>query len=284
MDNGTNRGKARMSGLFTANYGDPSRPAILFLHGGGGAGWMWQSQVQALKEDYHLLVPDLPEHGRSAAIKPFTISGSAGLIEELIRTQTRGGKAHVVGLSEGAQITIARLAAAPELVDHAIISSALVRAMPGMSWFGAGFWAASYRSIQSLNKYAWWARLNMRSNGIPGQYLQETLGTYRTLTAEAFAHVIVENQKFRLPSDLENVTAPTLVVAGLNEYKVMRQSVRDVAAAIPSAHACLVHHPNKLSLSRQHNWSMTAPELFTRTVRTWIEGQQLPSELQELGK
>ena len=143
-----------------------------------------------------------------------------------------------------------------------------------MSWFGAGFWAATYRSIQPLNKYAWWARLNMRSNGIPGQYLQETLETYKTLTAEAFAHVIVENQKFRLPSGLGKVTAPTLVVAGLNEYKVMHQSVWDVAAAIPGAHACLVHHPNKLSLAEQHNWSMTTPELFTRTVRAWIEGSR----------
>ena len=271
-----------MSMLYTSVHGDPIHPTILFLHGGGGAGWMWQPQVQALKEDYHLLVPDLPEHGRSAGIKPFTISGSVDLIAELIRTQARGGQAHVVGLSEGAQITVALLAAAPELVDHAVISSALVREMPGMSRFGAGLWAATYRSIQPLNQYAWWARLNMRSNGIPPQYLQETLETYKTLTAEAFAHVIVENQKFRLPAGLEKVLAPTLVVAGSKEYKVMHQSVCDVAAAIPGAQARLVHHAQKMTLSQEHNWSMTAPDLFTRTVLAWIEGQPLPPELQEL--
>ena len=271
-----------MNMLYTSVHGDPNHPTILFLHGGGGAGWMWQPQVDALKDDYHLLVPDLPEHGQSAAIKPFSISGSVELVAELIRTQARGGKAHVVGLSEGAQITVALLAAAPELVDHAVISSALVREMPGMNWFGADTWAAMYRSIEPLNKYAWWARLNMRSNGIPGQYLQETLDTYKTLTAEAFAHVIVENQKFRLPAGLEKVPAPTLVVAGRKEYKVMHQSVRDVAAAIPGAKGCLVNHTGKMSLAEEHNWSMTAPELFTRTVRAWIEGQALPEELQPL--
>jgi pimeloyl-ACP methyl ester carboxylesterase len=271
-----------MSLLYTSAYGDPTHPTILFLHGGGGAGWMWQPQVDALKQDYHLLVPDLPEHGRSAGIKPFSISGSVDLIADLIRTQSSGGRAHVVGLSEGAQITVALLAAAPELVDHAIISSALVRPIAGMGWFGAGTWAAMYRSIEPLNKYVWWARLNMRSNGIPAQYLQETLDTYKTLTAEAFAHVIVENQKFRLPAGLERVTAPTLVVAGQSEYKGMHLSVRDVAAAIPGAQARLVHHTRKLSLSEQHNWSMTTPELFTRTVRAWLEGQPLPLELQEL--
>ena len=271
-----------MSMLYTSVYGDPTLPTIIFLHGGGGGGWMWQPQVDALKEKYHLLVPDLPEHGRSAAIKPFTISGSVNLIAELIHEQAIGGKAHVVGLSEGAQITIALLAAAPKLIDHAIISSALVRPMAGMGWFGVGTWAAMYRSIEPLNKYSWWARLNMRSNGIPGQYLQETLETYKILTAEAFAHIIVENQKFRLPAGLEKVAAPTLVVAGRREYKVMHESVRDVAAAIPGAKACLVHHTRKLSLSEEHNWNMNAPELFTRTVQTWIEGQPLPSELQEL--
>ena len=271
-----------MSLLYTSVHGDPAHPTILFLHGGGGGGWMWQPQVDLLKGDYHLLVPDLPEHGRSAEIKPFTISGSVELIAELIRTQARGGKAHVVGLSEGAQITVALLATAPELVDHAIISSALVLPIAGMGWFGAGAWAAMYRSIEPLNKYAWWARLNMRSTGIPGQYLQETLETYKTLTAQAFAHVIVENQKFRLPDGLEKVTAPTLVVAGRSEYKVIHQSVRDVAAAIPGAHACLMHRANKMSLAEQHNWNMNAPELFTRTVRAWIEGQPLPSELQEM--
>jgi pimeloyl-ACP methyl ester carboxylesterase len=271
-----------MSTLYTSVYGDPTHPSILFLHGGGGAGWMWQAQVDALKQDYHLLVPDLPEHGRSAGIKPFSISGSVDLIAELIRTQARGGKAHVVGLSEGAQVTVALLAAAPELVDHAIVSSALVRPIAGMSLFGAGTWTAMYRSIEPLNKYAWWARLNMRSNGIPEQYLHETLETYKTLTAEAFAHVIVENQKFRLPAGLEKVTAPTLVVAGRNEYKVMRLSVRDVTAAIPAAKGCLVQHTRKVSMAEEHNWSMTTPELFTHTVRAWIEGQPLPSELQEL--
>ena len=268
--------------VYTEVAGDQSSPTIVFLHGGGGGGWMWRSQVEALKGTYHILAPDLPEHRRSADIKPFTIAGSVAQIVELIRTQAHGGKAHVVGLSEGGQITVALLGTAPELVDHAVISSALVREMPGMSWFGFGTWKAMYRSIEPLNKYEWWMRLNMRSNGIPVEFLPEMRETYKSLTADAFAHVIVENQKFRLPAGLERVKAPTLVVGGSKEYKIMHQSIRDVAAAIPGAQARLVHHTMKLSLGEEHNWSMTAPELFTRTIRAWIEGQPLPQELKQL--
>jgi len=267
--------------LYTYTAGNPSGPTIVFLHGGGGGGWMWQPQVDVLKDAYHILVPDLPEHGHSVDIKPFTIADSVTRIAELIRMQAHGGAAHVVGLSEGAQITVALLSTSPELVDHAVISSALVRQMPGMSWFGAGFWAATYRSIEPLNKYEWWIRLNMRSYGIPDRFLPEMRETYKTLTADAFAHILVENQKFRLPAGLEKVAAPTLVVCGRKEYKIVHESVKDVAAAIPGAKGYLVHH-TKMSLSEEHNWSMTAPELFTRTVRAWIEGQPLPEELKPI--
>jgi pimeloyl-ACP methyl ester carboxylesterase len=268
--------------LYTEVIGQPDRPTILFLHGGGGGGWMWHLQSDVLKDSYHLLLPDLPEHGRSAEVKPFTISGSVTQIADLICTKAHGGMAHVVGLSEGAQIALALLATAPELVDHAMISSALVRKMPGMSWFGFRTWKAMYKSIEPLNKYEWWMRLNMRSNGIPDRFLPEIRETYKSLTAEAFAHIIVENQKFRLPAGLDRVTAPTLVVGGRKEYKVMHESIRDTAAAIPGAQARLVHHAMKLSLSEEHNWNMTAPELFTRTVTAWIEGRPLPDELKQL--
>jgi pimeloyl-ACP methyl ester carboxylesterase len=268
--------------LYTSVHGNPSNPTIIFLHGGGGAGWMWQPQVDALQADYHILAPDLPEHGRSASIKPFSIAGSAEQVAELIRAQAHAGRAHVVGLSEGAQVAVALLAAAPELVDHAILSSALVHSMYGMDRFGAGLWIATYHSIEPLNKYDWWMRLNMKSNGIPLRFLPEMREIYQSMTAEAFGHVIAENQRFRLPAGLERVKVPTLVVGGWKEYKVMHQSIRDVASAIPGSQACLVHHTQKLSMPQEHNWSMNAPELFTHTLRAWMEDMPLPHEIMEM--
>jgi hypothetical protein len=75
-----------------------------------------------------------------------------------------------------------------------------------------------------------------------------------------------------------------LVVGGLREYKIMHQSIQDVAAAIPGAKGYLVQHTRRMSLSEEHNWNMSAPELFTRTVRAWIEGQPLPEELKPLAE
>ena len=93
---------------------------------------------------------------------------------------------------------------------------------------------------------------------------------------------MVENQRFRLPENLGRVTNPTLVVAGKKEYAAMRRSVADIAAAIPSAQGFLVAHIDRLSLAEEHNWNLTAPELFTRMVSAWITHQPLPAQLQPL--
>jgi pimeloyl-ACP methyl ester carboxylesterase len=58
--------------LYIQESGPATAPTVVFLHGGGGAGWMWQPQIEQLG-DYHCLVPDLPEQGQSVNEKPFTI-------------------------------------------------------------------------------------------------------------------------------------------------------------------------------------------------------------------
>lgn len=270
--------------LYVDEQGPADAPTIVFLHGGGGAGWMWKPQVEALSGESHLLVPDLPEHGRSMADAPFTIAGAAAAVADLIRTRAHGGHAAVVGLSEGAQVTLALLATAPKLVDHAIVSSALVRKMPG-AWMmtpGVAYWTFLL-STEPFKKSEWWMRANMKgAAGVPEEYVDDFRATFRATTAASFSHVIAENQAFRLPAGLERVTAPVLAVCGHGEYDVMRRSTADVAAAIPGAQAREVFHTGKVSVAAEHNWNMTEPALFTEMVRAWTRGEALPEAIKPL--
>jgi len=106
----------------------------LFLHGGGLAGWMWNKQLEAFS-DYHCLVPDLPEHGKSAKVKPFTMRCAAEMIIDIIQNRVHNEKAHLVGISLGAQIIVQILSIAPEVVDHVLISGTLVRSIPHTETF-----------------------------------------------------------------------------------------------------------------------------------------------------
>jgi pimeloyl-ACP methyl ester carboxylesterase len=271
--------------LFFNEVGPPGGPTIVFLHGGGGAGWMWQPQVDALREDYHLLVPDLPEQGRSTDAGPFTMVGAAEQVAALIRDRAPSGPVHLVGLSEGAQIVVQLFAIEPEIAETAIVSSALVRPIRGATTLSSpGMLKWSYRmTVAPFRNVDWWIRWNMRkAAGVPDEFFDDFRDSFRVLSENGFADLVIANQAFRLPTGLERTTARVLAVCGEGEYEAMRLSTRDVADAIPGARAFEVVHSKGTPLAQQHNWNMTAPDVFTAMVRAWIEVASLPEQLKEV--
>lgn len=266
--------------LHVAEYGPAGRPTIVFLHGGGGAGWMWRPQVEALSSDYHLLVPDLPGQGRSTGQR-FTMPRAADAIAALIRDRATDGTAHVVGLSEGAQVLIQLLATSCECVETAIVSSALVLPMKASSAMASeSVLRWTYRTtMKPLRNVDWWIRWNMSgAAGVPGEYFGDFRESFRTMTEDGFVDLMRANQTFRLPEPT-NCDRRVLAVCGAGEYDVMKRSTAAIAAAFPRGEAREVRLTGKRSLAQQHNWNLNEPEVFTRMVRAWIEGTPLPPEL-----
>lgn len=267
------------AGLSIRECGPADAPSICFLHGGGISGWMWEPQVDALRDSYHCLIPDLPEHGRSAALRPLTIVDAARRVATLIRERAHGGRAHVVGLSLGAQITVQLLATAPEIIDHAVVSSALVHPVPGAGLLGLGAFALAFALFAApFQRSDAFVRLNMRyGSAIPARYFREMRADTRRMTAASFSHVLLENQRFRVPVGLEQAHVPTLIVAGRNELPLMRRSASDLAAAMPSAQAYLVAFSR--GGAAEHAWNLNQPALFNATLCAWLTGMPLPTAL-----
>lgn len=268
-----------VAGLSARECGPATAPTICFLHGGGVSGWMWRPQVEALQDSYHCLIPDLPEHGQSAAIQPFTIADAAHRIAELIRERAHGGRAHVIGLSEGAQVTVQLLGSAPEMVDHAIISSALVHSLPGVGLLGPRALALIFTLFAApFQDSDWYVRLNMRyGNALPEQYFCEVREDTRRMTAASFTHMLLENQRFRIPVGLDQVQVPALIVAGQHESPVVRQSARDLAATLPAGQGYLVAFSKRAA--EEHSWNLRQPDLFNAVTRAWLTDQPLPPAL-----
>lgn len=99
---------------------------MLFLHGGGVSGWMWDNQIQYFSH-YHCIVPNLPEHGLNPNKMLFSIKASAEQLIQLIEEKANGKKVILIGFSLGSQVIIQMLSMKPDLVESAIINSALVR-------------------------------------------------------------------------------------------------------------------------------------------------------------
>lgn len=262
-------------------YGPDDAASIVFLHGGGVSGFMWQPVIDLLPE-YHCLAPDLPEHGGSQDVGPFSMQLAAEQVAELIREQAHGGKCHLVGLSEGGQVAVQLLAVTPGLVERAMVSSALLLPLTGLRWvMSPGVLAWTYRlSVAPFKRSDWWIRINMKySASVPEQLFPQFKQSFITMSESAFVNLMLANQRFRLPAGLEEADVPTLIVVGHKEYTAMHRSARELAQALPQAKAVELNLGRSASLAREHNWALTVPELFAETVRAWIEDQPLPPEL-----
>jgi pimeloyl-ACP methyl ester carboxylesterase len=250
-----------------------TQTSILFLHGGGVAGWMWQPVVNLLPE-FHCIVPDLPEHGESAAVGPFSMALAAEKCAELIHLHGHGGRAVVVGLSEGAQVAVQMLASAPDCISHAMVSSALLLPIPGgKAYANPKLLALLYRwSMSPSFQKDWWVRLNMKySAGIPSEFFPQFKENFIGMTKEAFVNLMSANQNYRLPQGFEKFLGEVLIVYGRHEYKAMRESARLLARNLTHTRLLALTLGRKSSMAREHNWALTSPRLFADTLRNFID-------------
>lgn len=233
------------------------------------SGWSWDPVAELLRE-YHCLIPDLPEHGRSLATGPFSIQMAVELIAHLIREKAHGGRAHLIGLSLGGQIALELLSSRAASVDSALLSGTLVRPISGIK--ALRILLHAYMPFRNLN---WLVRLNQRYYGIPDRYQAQFKDDTRRITARSLGRILEANMSYRLPGNLAKVEVPTLVIVGGREQGIMKQSVRDIVAALPRAEG-------RIAEGLSHNWPLQSPALCAQTIRAWISGQRLPERMRPL--
>ena len=79
---------------------------VMLVHGFGEDGNVWDKQVEALKENCYLVIPDLPGSGRSEMISDMSIEGLAEALHSIIHEENIDTWA-VIGHSMGGYITLA---------------------------------------------------------------------------------------------------------------------------------------------------------------------------------
>ncbi|HML39641.1 MAG TPA: alpha/beta hydrolase [Bellilinea sp.] len=265
---------------YIAQGNDEATP-LLLLHGGGASSWMWRPMKEYLRGTYFFIAPDLPGQGMSQDVPFVSMEAAADEIYDFIMDHIPDQTAHIVGLSEGAQVLVALLARHPECVRSALVSSALTQPLPGGKLLTPGLVRWSYKaSIPPFRNNDAWIRLNMKySAGIPDQYFEDFKKEFQRLTEDGFVNMMVANQNFRLPQGLEQTDCPVLALAGKKEYSAMQASAQEIAAACPQGQFAWIDLGAKASLAQEHNWALTAPEQFAAVVEAWIAGEPLPAPI-----
>ena len=80
---------------------------VILIHGFGEEGTIWDNQVEVLKKNHRLIIPDLPGSGRSPIQKDMSMEGLAASIHEIILNESPGQKPIMIGHSMGGYITLA---------------------------------------------------------------------------------------------------------------------------------------------------------------------------------
>lgn len=113
--------KARSLPLFYREYGEPERPPLVLLHGLFGVSNNWMGIVKRLQADYHLLLPDLRNHGRSPQHAEMDYPAMAGDLLVLL-DRLRLDSASLLGHSMGGKVAMWLALTQPERVARLLVA------------------------------------------------------------------------------------------------------------------------------------------------------------------
>lgn len=251
------------SSIFYRIYGR-GKP-VLLLHGFGEEGDIWQNQIESLKKEYQLFIPDLPGSGHSQMISDMSIDGMAECIVYLIKHEILKAfeQANVIllGHSMGAYIMLAIAEKYPELLHSVglIHSSAFADSEEKK--------IARAKSIQFMKEHGAYAFLK---TSIPGLFwdkarrekreaVEDLVEKGRSFTSEALvAYYIAMINRPDRTGVLKNFHGPVLLIIGQHDVAVpFEQGLQQTHMAShthlhimrDSGHMSMVEETDKLNMA-----------------------------------
>src|SRR5699024_6445798 len=181
----------------------------MFLHGGGVSSWMWDQQIQFFSH-YHCIVPDLSEHGINDHKVNFSIYDSAEALIKLIEEKGNSKKLIIIGFFLGAHVFIQILSMKPNLIDYAMINSALVRPIP----YAKILTKPSILLTFPLLKYRWFSKLQAKTLYVNEDDFETYYEESSQITSDTLIRVLEENMTFKIPSNFNQAKGKILVTVG----------------------------------------------------------------------
>ncbi|KAH7163424.1 Alpha/Beta hydrolase protein [Dactylonectria estremocensis] len=258
--------------LFYISLNDDKPITVVLLHGLLNSHLEWEFVMPHLT-DYHILAPDISGHSRSRDILPADLISSADRVAALIRRHAKGGRAHVVGLSMGAFVTL-RLSQR----HSALVLSAMVTAGHPMERQWA--WVVGHPSVTyylmlfllELVPARVYLRVAARHGMRPhGQLLGEMRANRRWEVIRDVDRGLTELTW----ADVRGLPVRTLSIAAGNVDDV--EAVRRMGSEMPVEGSLGV-----VVRGAVHTWNLQKPELFADGIKAWIEGRPLPEALEVL--
>jgi pimeloyl-ACP methyl ester carboxylesterase len=251
---------------------DSATTTILLIHGAYSSLEEW-TLISSHLNNYHLLIPDLPGHGRgSSALLPLSVAGAADLLADLITTHAREGRASIVGLSLGGYTALNLASRYPDLVDAVFVSGCHHSwGGPWEAWFMGHVMAMSILGMVGLLPKRWLVYLaESRNLHISDALYEDMVACCRYDLGVRVAKSISEDAP---PAILNRVRARTAMVVGGNEFWAVEAVER-----VKILRKGNVESRGFTVKGMEHAWDLQDPAMFAAGILKWIEGGDMPDE------
>lgn len=250
-----------------------ARESVLFIHGAFGDRNDWDLVATHLTE-FHLLTIDLPGHGESRHLTPFSLDYAASLISHLITKKAINGRAHVVGLSLGAHVAINLAVKYYDMVNCVLVSGYQKFDSIGPSWL-ASYKPRIFCIEQRLENLVPRSIKRYLLDGADLRPIDQA-----SITPSLCGEIMNSSTPGVWPSPWP---ARTLIIAATKsgiipslDYPEHAMKLANIGRQLNSETRAVQHK------AMRHPWNRQAPEVFSTTVQAWIEGKNIGDDFVSL--
>lgn len=249
-------------------WGASNPEAMVFIHGLSGNVQNWWDQFEDFRDQYRVIVPDLPGHGKSAKPEEFdySVPDFANIVIQLM-DQLNIKKAHIIGNSMGGAIAGYLAIHYPDRVNRLVLSD-----------------SAGIKSIPLINLAPLATPLAFRLTGVtsakqykgtsPKQMARAEMNASFRNTNEEFPYLkaldksLSQLAKIDLTDDLSKIQAKTLLIWGDNDNLVPLSVSKTFLKNIPDSQLYVVK-------KGAHTPNMNKPKEFNCALQKFLNDQEL---------
>lgn len=241
-------------------FGNKNAPVFIALHGGGLSWWSLQNVIDLLKTDYHVIVPVIDGHGEDYTETFLSIQDSAKKLIQYIDLNFNGQVFALSGLSIGAQIITEVLSTRPNIAKYAIIESALVYPMKGVSQMVKPAFELSYGLIQKR----WFSKMQAKATCIPDEMFELYYEDSSKILKQSLMNITLSNGNYSLNQSIADTKSKVLIIVGEREIGIMKKSARLLHETIKGSELYIA------AAMKHGEIDLCYPERFVEVVRSFI--------------
>lgn len=236
--------------------GDPSRKALILLHGAGGYHLSWPSQLRRLR-GYRVFAPDLPGHGKSRGHGLQRVSDYGNAIADWLRSLELP-RVFLVGHSMGGAIALWLTVHHPELLRGLVLISTGARLPVNLTMIEE--LSTSQGALTAVDKILDWSFSPNAPRSLVDAVRKAMLANRPSVLAGDFRACDAVD----LSGDLAVIDLPTLVLAGSRDQMTPLKFSEELAAGIPAAELQIIPQAG-------HMLPLEDPDQVEEKLRIFLE-------------